>query len=222
VRAAAAPGGKRLVGIGVIDVTRIGEAFQYLADLGTEDGAAGRLAVAPVAWEPCSPDAVCGVEQRLLYMAPVPNAGAASAGPLALFGLGRPPSATPGGLFASTVSSPALLTGDAPRLGMATGMVGLAWRSAVSGVEGASLIGMARDTGKPVALRTIDSVSGHAQDVGVQLAPDIGAGASSISVRWDVPHSRALVMARQSDRASGAEAIDAWLVDFGPAAGQER
>jgi hypothetical protein len=139
VRAAAAPGAKRVVGLAVIDVSRPpGEAFQYVAELGPEDGD-GRLSVAPVAWEPCSPNGVCGVGQRLLYTAPVPNAGSASTGPLGLLGLARPSSATPGGLFVSTVSSPVLASGDAPRLGTATGLVGLAWRSLSAGVDGARL-----------------------------------------------------------------------------------
>jgi hypothetical protein len=217
VRAAAGPGAKRLVGLGVIDVSRpTGEAFQYVADLGTEDGAAGLLAVAPVAWEPCSPDAVCGVEERLLYMAPVPNAGASSAGPLGLLGLARSPSATPGGLFVSTVSSPAFATGDAPRLGTGTGIVGLTWRSLGSGVEGAPLLGVARDANKPLALRAIDPVSGRVQDLGVQLAPEVARGSSGVAVRWDVAHARALVLARSTDHGTSAEGIDAWLIDFSP------
>jgi hypothetical protein len=65
-----------------------------------------RLPVAPVAWEPCAPDHACGVARRLVYTAPVPNAGQLSAGPLGLLGLSRAPSTTPGGLFMSTVSSP--------------------------------------------------------------------------------------------------------------------
>ena len=222
VHAAAAPGAKRVVGLGVIDVSRpAGETFRYVADLGPEDGGAGRLAVAPVAWEPCSPKGVCGLEQRLLYTAPVPNAGSASAGPLDLLGLARPSSATPGGLFVSIVSSSALATGDAPRLGTATGLAGLAWRSLGSGVDGASLLGITRDANKPLALRAIDPASGRVQDLGVQLAPEIGAGTSAISVRWDVPRARALVVARLSDRA-GAQGMDAWLVDFSPAHGKAR
>ena len=223
LRAAAAPGAKRLIGLGVIDVSRAsGEAFQYVADLGPEDGAAGRLPVAPVDWEPCSPDARCGVEQRVVYIAPVPNAAAASAGPLAPLGLARSPSVTPGGLFVSTVSSPPFATGDAPRLGSATGLVGLAWRSAVSGVEGAPLLGMARDANKPLALRAIDPASGRVQDLDVQLAPEVAAGSSGVAVRWDVAHARALVLARSSDRSPSSGGIDAWLVDFHPAAGEAR
>src|SRR5439155_11941869 len=39
VHAVATPGAKRVVGLGVIDVSRpAGETFQYVADLGTEDG----------------------------------------------------------------------------------------------------------------------------------------------------------------------------------------
>jgi hypothetical protein len=223
VRAAAAPGATPVIGLGVIDVSRpAGEAFQYVAELGPEDGGAGRLSVAPVAWEPCSPSGVCGFGQRLLYTAPVPNAGSASTGPLGLLGLARPSSATPGGLFVSTVSSPVLASGDARRLGTATGLVGLAWRSLSAGVDGASLLGITRDANKPLALRAIDPTSGRVQDLGVQLAPEIGAGASAITVRWDVLHARALVVARSSDRASGAQGIDAWLVDFSPAPGEAR
>jgi hypothetical protein len=215
VRAAAAPGAKPVIGLGVIDVSRpAGEAFQYVAELGPEDGGAGRLSVAPVAWEPCSPSGVCGFGQRLLYTAPVQNAGSASTGPLGLLGLARRSSATPGGLFVSTVSSPVLASGDAQRLGTATGLVGLAWRSLSAGVDGASLLGITRDANKPT--------SGRVQDLGVQLAPEIGAGASAITVRWDVLHARALVVARSSDRASGAQGIDAWLVDFSPAPGEAR
>jgi hypothetical protein len=157
-----------------------------------------------------------------MYMAPVPNTGAASAGPLSLFGLIRPPSVTPGGLFISTVSSSANAMGDAPRLGSATGLVGLVWRSAISGVDGASLIGIARDANKPLALRAIDPASGRVQDIGVQLAPEVATGAASIRIRWEVPHARALVIARSSDRASSAGGIDAWLVDFRPATGEAR
>lgn len=218
LRAPAAPGAKRLVGLGVIDVGRsLRQAFQYVVDLGPEDGAAGRLAVAPVAWEPCSPGGSCGLEERLVYAAPVPNARGSSGSPLGLLGLGPALSATPGGVFVSTVSSPSLATGDAPRLGSATGMVGVAWRSTTSGVEGAPLLGIARDANKPLALHAIDPISGRVQDLGVQLAPEVAAGASGVAVRWDVPHGRALVLARSANRASGAEGLDAWLVDFSPA-----
>jgi hypothetical protein len=140
---------------------------------------------------------------------------------LDLLGLARPSSATPGGLFVRTVSSSALATGDAPRLGTATGLVGLAWRSLGSGVDGASLLGITRDANKRLALRAIDPASGRVQDLGVQLAPEIGAGTSAISVRWDVPRARALVVARLSDRA-GAQGVDAWLVDFSRAQGEAR
>ena len=51
------------------------------------------------------------------------------------------------------------------------------------------------------------------------LVSPIGAGTSAISVRWDVPRARALVVARLSDRA-GAQGIGAWLVDFTPAPGE--
>lgn len=223
--AAAAPGGRRLIGLGVIDVdSQGGDAFRYVADLGPDDGPAGRLPVAPVAWEPCAPDRACGVEQRLVYSAPVPNAGQPSAGPLGLLGLSRAPSTTPGGLFVSTVSSAALAVGDAPRLGSATGVIGLAWRSVGSGVDGAPLVGMGRGGSNALGLRAIDVVSGAVKDLGAQLAPEVGAGAGSIGIRWDVPHARALVLARSSGHgsASSAEGMDVWLVDFGPAQGEGR
>ena len=218
LRAATALGAKRLVGLGVIDVSpAAGEAFQYVADLGPEDGAAGRLPVAPVAWEPCPPNDVCGAEQHLTYTAPVPNAGAASAGPLGLLGLARQSSASPRGLFVSTLSAPALATGDAPRLGTATGIVGLAWRSVASGIEGAPLLGVVQTANGALALRAIDPASGRVQDLGVQLATDVGAGAGLVVVRWDVPHARALVLAWSSGRSAGADGIVAWLVDFSTA-----
>jgi hypothetical protein len=55
LRAAAAPGARHLIGLGVIDVgSQGGDAFQYVTDLGPDDGPADRLPVAPVAWEPCA------------------------------------------------------------------------------------------------------------------------------------------------------------------------
>jgi hypothetical protein len=107
-------------------------------------------------------------------------------------------------------------------LGAATGLVGLAWRSLSAGLDGASLLGITREANKPLALRAIDPASGRVQDLGVQLAPEIAAGASAITVRWDVPRARALVVARLPNRAQGAQGIDAWLVDFSPAQGEAR
>jgi len=81
---------------------------------------------------------------------------------------------------------------------------------------------MARDANKPLGLRAIDPASGGVQDLGAQLAPEVGAGTTGVAVRWDVAHAQALVLARVSTSASGAEGIDAWLVDFSPAPREAR
>jgi hypothetical protein len=224
LRAPAAPGAKRLVGLGVVDVSQPAESsFQYVADLGPSDSPAGRLPVAPVAWEPCQMADGCAAEQRLAYTAPVLNTAQAAAGPLSFLGLGRAPSNTPGGLYVSTLGAATLAIGDAPRVGSATGIIGLAWRSLGPGVNGATLVGLARGAGNTLALRAIDATTGGVQDLGVQLPPEVAAGSGAVGVRWDTLHARALVVARSSDRAiAGTEAVDVWLVDFSATSAEAR
>jgi hypothetical protein len=116
VRAGSAPGGKHVLGLGVVNVRLpSGSAFQYLADLGPDDSAGARAPVAPVAWEPCPEDGSCSGEERLIYAAPVPNAKQGVGGPLGLLGLGRPSGNSPSRCLgsASITPSPAVRTRSA-------------------------------------------------------------------------------------------------------------
>ena len=221
LRAAAAPGAKRVVGLGVLDVGRSSaSSLQYVADLGPDDSPAGRVPVAPVAWEPCDAPDRCAVGGRLAYTAPAPNTSSPGAGPLGLLAFLRPPSTTPAAVFVSTLDARTLTVGEALRLGGTSGIIGPAWRSPGVGVPGATLVGFARGAGNALALRAIDPTTGGVQDTGVQLPPDVAASASSVGVRWDVRHARALVLARSSDRGlAGGDAVDVWLVDFRGAPG---
>jgi hypothetical protein len=217
VRAGSAPGGKNVLGLVIVNVRLpSGSAFQYLADLGPDDSAGARTPVAPVAWEPCPEDGSCSGEERVIYAAPVPNARQGVGGPLGLLGLSRPAATTPGALFVRTPSAASLAAGDAPRLGTATGILGPAWRSPGSGIEGAPLVAFVR-AGGTLALHAIDPDTGRVQDLGVRLPPEVAPGGGPIGVRWDLAHARALVMARSADHplSAGTDPLDVWLVDFG-------
>jgi hypothetical protein len=216
VRAGSAPGGKNVLGLGVVNVRLpSGSAFQYLADLGPDDSAGPRAPVAPVAWEACPAVGSCSGEERVIYAAPVPNARQGAGGPLGLLGLGRPAATTPGALFVRAPSAASLAAGDAPRLGTATGILGPAWRSPGSGIEGAPLVGFER-AGGALALHAIDPDTGRVLDLGVRLPSEVAPGGAPIGVRWDLAHARALVMARSADHplSAGSDPLDVWLVDF--------
>src|SRR5207253_9174765 len=116
-----------------------------------------------------------------------------------------------------------LAIGDAPRLGSATGIIGLAWRLFGPGVDRATLVGLGRGAGNTLALRAIDPTTGRVQDLGVQLPPEVAAGSGAVGVRWETLHARALVEARSSDRATaGNDAVDVWLVDFSATSAEAR
>lgn len=217
LRAVSAPGGKNVLGLGLVDVRqRAAGTFQYLADLGSDDSGGARSPVAPVAFEPCAVDGSCQGDQRLIYAAPVANTKQAAGGPLGFLCLGRPAAATLGGLFVRTPSTATLAAGDTPRLGSATGILGPAWRSPASGTDGAPLVGLARASGS-LALQAIDPDTGRVQDLGARLPSDVAPASSPVGVRWDVVHARVLVMVRSADHplAAGTDALDAWLIDFG-------
>jgi hypothetical protein len=222
-RSSASPGGKRTLTLDVLDLARKAGGFHYLTDLSTEDAASQTPPVAPVAWEPCKSDP-CSANERLAYTASVPNTsqGSSSGGPFALLSLVRPAAAVMGGLFVVRPSIPGPLIGDAPRLGGATGLLGLAWRSPGTGTDGAPMIGLARSGRGMLSLRAIDPESGHVEDLGVELPAEVAPGATVIGVRWDLAHSRALLLARPADRhqSVGPQGLDAWLLDFGSNGGR--
>ena len=215
-RAAAAPGAKNLLGLAVLDIgDPNGDPFHYLADLTSGDAPSMGSPVAPVAWEPCQDDRGCSADQRLIYTAPVRVAsGNGAGGPLGLLGLGRAASSTPGGLFVVNPSRPGV-AGETLRLGNATGLLGVAWRSRADGTDGAPLVGLSRVAGGALTLQAIDSVSGRVRDLGVQFPVEVAPNVSVIGVRWDLAHARVLVLARPADHGSaGSPAVDAWLIDL--------
>jgi len=224
LRAPAAPGAKRLVGLAIVNVNQAGETpLVYVADVGPDDTLAGRLPVAPVAWESCGPDYGCVGGQHLAYTALVTNATSTATSPLNLLGLTSTPSSTPGGLFVTMPGSATFGLGDAPRLGSATGVIGPAWRSLGSTAQNAALIGFAQNAAHALALRAFDPVTGSVQDLGVQLPAEVAAGSRAVGVRWDPLHARALVLARSPGQtAAAADGIDVWLVDFSPASAEVR
>jgi hypothetical protein len=217
-RAIVSGGGTSSLGLGSLAPADLdGDSFHYLADLRRD---AGQIQdpVVPVAWEPCPDAAPCSPGEHLLYTGPVVNAGGTAVnGLFGLLGLGRPPGAVPGGLFVVTPSAPALASGDAARVGSVTGILALAWRSDGSGLDGAPLIGLARDADGALGLRAVDPTSGAMRDLHVQLPADMAPGATTIGARWDMAHARALLLARSADRSAPAVTggIEAWLVDFG-------
>jgi hypothetical protein len=170
--------------------------------------------VAPVAWEPCGTDS-CWAGERLVYMAPVPSPKS-TGGPFGLLSLVRTPSMLSGALFVSKPSSAGAVVDDAMRLGNATGMLGLAWRSAGSGTLGAPLLGLTRSSDGSLSLRAIDPDSGRTEDLRTELPKEVAPGATVIGLRWDLTHARLVVLARPKNVDTPAQptALDAWLVDF--------
>jgi Tol biopolymer transport system component len=157
--------------------------FRYLGDLG-HDGLAGPP-VAPVAWAP---------DGRVLYGALVGQTQASTSNSSFPF------SQNPAGLF---LTDPAEAPG---RSFSPTAALSPLWRP-----DGQILaVGLATGQETGLRLRTL-STQGEALDVGSIDLP--APGPTAYGVRWDLAHSRALVVTNRG--AGDGPAHDYWLVDFG-------
>jgi len=221
-RAAAAPGGKGLLTLDAVDIVAdpVAGAFRYLADVGRADATtAAPLPAAAVAWEPGTEP---GSHTRLLYVGPVANPSAASAGPFGLLGLGATASDTTTALFSTTPVAPGLAPDTRRRVGSSTGLLAPVWRMPTTETPSTSVLALARseDNGKPLAVRAIDPADGRTHDTGARLPTSVAPAVSTVGARWDSQRGRALLFSRPSSGnrvllgTPGSDTLDVWLVTF--------
>jgi len=202
-------GGTNYLALCALDTSGAGAAsgFRYVADLGRQSGATGLLPIAPASWSP-------NRDGRLTYVAPTPKFTVSNP-------LGLP--TTAGGdpaLFLATPTAAGLTAEEGQRLGSATGLIAPVWPE-VDATGQPDLLALARtgQTAKSLAIRSIDPTTGAVANLDAVLPSGVG-GAGTVSARWDLPHSRLLVLAPHDN--SNSVLLDFWLVQLAGRTGAGR